>query len=250
MMTAEERKFQDPDYDYYDIEDDEEEGGRGPILAFVAVIVAMAFIGVVLVAYQQGKRDGRQEMPPILRADHSPIIEAPAETASADQPKSPSAQIFSPSKPEPEVMAPPPEEPVAAKKPLTMAPPPVAPAPTKNVEVKSAPEPAPAAPVPTTTLEPAAQTPLPAAAAAPAGSYLVQIGSFKSEQEANATWDKIKGKNSDILSAFAPNIISVDLGAKGTYQRLRFGPFNSKDAAVATCNQLKARKQDCLVSKQ
>jgi cell division septation protein DedD len=98
----------------------------------------------------------------------------------------------------------------------------------------------------------AAATPAAAPASAPAtpGSYLVQIGSFKSEGEANATWEKIKAKNADILSRYAPNIVSVDLGAKGTYQRLRFGPFETKEAAAQVCDQLKARKQDCLLAKQ
>jgi cell division septation protein DedD len=83
-----------------------------------------------------------------------------------------------------------------------------------------------------------------------AGSYLVQIGSFKSGDEAKATWEKIKAKNADILGSYAPNLISVDLGPKGTYQRLRFGPFDTKDAASGVCDQLKARKQDCLLAKQ
>ena len=66
----------------------------------------------------------------------------------------------------------------------------------------------------------------------------------------NATWEKIKAKNTDILSRYAPNIVSVDLGAKGTYQRLRFGPFETREAAANVCDQLKARKQDCLLAKQ
>jgi cell division septation protein DedD len=263
-MAAEERKFQDPEYDYYDIEDEEEEGGRGPILVVVAIIVVTAFVGVVLVAYNQGVKEGRQQMPPILRADQGPVRETPPETASLEPPKSPSAQIFSPSKPagETETMAPPPEEPMSAPKPAapaTAAPSVAAPAapPSKGVEVSAAPEPAAPAPAAETPAPaaPAAAAPAPAAtqaAAAPAasGTYLVQIGSFKSGDEAKATWEKIKAKNADILGRYAPNLISVDLGPKGTYQRLRFGPFDTKDAAAGVCEQLKARKQDCLLAKQ
>jgi cell division septation protein DedD len=265
-MAAEERKFQDPEYDYYDIEDEEEEGGRGPILVVVAIIVLTAFIGVVLVAYNQGVKEGRQQVPPILRADQGPVRETPPEVASAEPPKSPSAQIFSPSKPsEPETMAPPPEEPMAVPKPAPAAPstalnvpalsaPSLPGAPTKNVEVKTAPEPgAPSAAAPAPAVAaPAAAPAAPPASAAPAasGSYLVQIGSFKSDTEANATWEKIKTKNADILSSYAPNVVSVELGAKGTYQRLRFGPFETREAAANVCDQLKARKQDCLLAKQ
>jgi cell division septation protein DedD len=257
-MAAEERKFQDPEYDYYDIEDEEEEGGRGPILFVVAIIVVTAFVGVVLVAYNQGVKEGRQQMPPILRADQGPVRETPPETASLEPPKSPSAQIFSPSKPagETETMAPPPEEPMSAPKAAAPAPTAAAPAapPSKGVEVSAAPEPttpSPAGEKPAPAA-PAAAAPAPAAVAAPAvaGSYLVQIGSFKSGDEAKATWEKIKAKNADILGSYAPNLISVDLGPKGTYQRLRFGPFDTKDAASGVCDQLKARKQDCLLAKQ
>ena len=260
-MAAEERKFQDPEYDYYDIEDEEEEGGRGPILVVVAIIVVTAFVGVVLVAYNQGVKEGRQQVPPIMRADQGPVREVPPEVASAEPAKSPSATIFSPSKPaETETMAPPPEEPLSKPNPspaigLGPAAPPLPAAPVKNVEVKSAPEPGPApAAAPAVSAPPVAastvQAPAGEATAPASGSYLVQIGSFKSDTEANATWEKIKAKNSDILSRYAPNIVSVDLGAKGTYQRLRFGPFETREAAANVCDQLKARKQDCLLAKQ
>jgi cell division septation protein DedD len=252
-MAAEERKFQDPEYDYYDdIEDEEEEGGRGPILVVVAIIVVTAFVGVVLVAYTQGVKEGRQQVPPILRADQGPVRETPADSpASLEPSKSPSTQIFSPGKPPSggETLAPPPEEPLApeagAAKPALSAPS-LPPAPTKGVEVKAAPEPG-VAPPPAAKPAEAAPAPAPAATA---GSYLVQIGSFRSDTEATATWEKIKAKNADLLGRYAPNIVSVDLGAKGTYQRLRFGPFDTREAAATVCEQLKARKQDCLLAKQ
>ncbi len=44
--------------------------------------------------------------------------------------------------------------------------------------------------------------------------------------------------------------MQVDLGAKGLYQRLRFGPFDTREAAANACESLKAERQDCLVVKR
>src|SRR5262249_27911897 len=157
--------------------------------------------------------------------------------------------------------APPPEEPVTSPKaataePAPAKPAPVEPAPVKKVEVKPAPEPAPiasAAPPPAPAAAapaaPAPTAPVPAAVAGP-GAFLVQIGSFHSKDEAMATWQKLKGKNNDVLSSYSPDIAEADLGAKGVYQRLRFGPFQTRDDAARVCDQLKARKQDCLIAKR
>jgi len=84
-----------------------------------------------------------------------------------------------------------------------------------------------------------APTPTPAAASTSAGgSYVLQIGAYKSEAEANAAFAALKGKNGALMSGFSPNIKQVDLGGKGIWYRLRVGSFADKDAAAALCQRL------------
>lgn len=118
---------------------------------------------------------------------------------------------------------------------------------------------APAVTRPAQTAEPPkTQTaPLPTAAQASAtasspvggGGYVLQIGSYKSEAEANASWQAYKGAHS-AASGFAPNVRRAELGAKGTWYRLRLGPFASLSEANAACAKLKASGGSCFPAKQ
>lgn len=92
--------------------------------------------------------------------------------------------------------------------------------------------------------EPAAK---PAASAS--GSSLLQLGAYKSEEEANTAWKTFKGKHGAILAGAGPNIQKADLGEKGTWYRLRTGPFASKEAAQSVCDKLKADGGACFPAK-
>ena len=109
----------------------------------------------------------------------------------------------------------------------------------------------------TTTAKPADVTPQPGApapsapvATAPAatGDYVLQIGAYKSEDEASASWKAYKAKHA-IAGGYPESIKQVDLGDKGTWYRLRIGGFASKDAAAAFCAKLKADGGDCIPAK-
>jgi hypothetical protein len=63
-------------------------------------------------------------------------------------------------------------------------------------------------------------------------------------------WTKAQANHAGILKDFGPDIMEVDLGSRGLYQRLRFGPFGTREAAVTACESLKAARQDCLVVKR
>ncbi len=94
------------------------------------------------------------------------------------------------------------------------------------------------APVETKPL-PAATTPAATAAAAPSGSsYLVQVASYPSEADAQASFAELKRKNGALLSGFSANVKRVDLGAKGVWYRLRVGPLSDKDAAAALADRI------------
>lgn len=83
----------------------------------------------------------------------------------------------------------------------------------------------------------------PVAAPASGGAYKVQLGAYQSEAEAQSQWNRIRAKNSDVLSG-DPIIVKADTD-KGTFYRLRISGFASSDAAKAACAKLAARRQAC-----
>jgi cell division septation protein DedD len=83
-----------------------------------------------------------------------------------------------------------------------------------------------------------------------AGNWLVQIGAYRSRDEALQAWSKAQANHTSLLQSFQADVMQVDLGTRGLYQRLRFGPFETREAAVNACESLKAERQDCLVVKR
>jgi len=254
-MATDKRDVDGPEYDYFDaVDDDDEQGTRGPVFAVVGLIVLVAFMGVVWVAYHQGVRNGRQQ-PPLIVAEGGPIKEVPTDTGAQPEPESPALNALGGEPPKaPEVLMPPPETPIAPPAPDVAMPPPSdtiggveADEPVPDAVPAPKPDTAAAAPAPAAT--PAAVPSAPAPAAVAAGDFLVQIAAFRSDVEAQQAWTKLQAKNEDLLSAYAPNVAQADLGAKGIYFRLRFGPFKDRADAISVCESLKARKQDCLVVK-
>lgn len=124
-----------------------------------------------------------------------------------------------------------------------------APAPAKAAPVAAAtPAPAPAPLAAPTKL--AAVTPAtpPAATARPVsgGTYLIQLGALRSEADANKEWARQKKANADVLGSLSPDIVMVDLGAKGTFFRLRAGPLDEASAR-SLCGDLTKRNTGCMV---
>lgn len=129
------------------------------------------------------------------------------------------------------------------------APPPVAPAPSSS---SSSPPPAAmAAPSPAPPPQMAARPPAPPVTSpAPsrsgvAGEWRVQLGSFPAAEQANAQWDRLKKTYAE-LQPLGLTTVRVDLGDKGVWYRLQAGPLN-EPGARSLCEELKAKKRDCLV---
>ena len=76
------------------------------------------------------------------------------------------------------------------------------------------------------------------------GSYLVQVASLRSYEEAEATWNRIAAKN-DFLRGQLYDIKRVDLQEKGIYYRLRIDGLSSSAQANAVCDKLKSNGQAC-----
>jgi hypothetical protein len=130
----------------------------------------------------------------------------------------------------PPVVATKPPTPLGLARPAAVAPTPPA---TPKTEVAKA------APAPATTK--------PAAVKAAAGSFLLQVGAYKSEEEATAAWKSYQAKHAALLSGFGPDIQRATVGDKVWY-RLRIASFADKDTASAVCDRLKAQNGNCFLA--
>jgi cell division protein FtsN len=246
--------------------------GRGetPILTAAAgpERVAPQQPGGTPVPYQ-GFKIYEQPAPPDDGADNAGPAAAPA----AAPAKPPAAATQAP-KPAPvaKVQATP-AKPVAAAKPAAQpAPKSVAslirqadkPAPPPAMKQSVPPAKAAAAPAPVGGLAtgaprqlasaaPATPAPAPAAAkpAAPAagGAYVLQIGAYKSQAEAEAAWKTYKARHAALLSGYSPDVKQADLGEKGTWYRLRVAGFSDREVASALCDRLKSDGGACILSR-
>jgi len=98
--------------------------------------------------------------------------------------------------------------------------------------------------------EPARQASVRQAKSTIAGSgYAVQLGSFRSETEAEAAWQAATRRLGPALQDRDHLVQRADIPGKGVYYRLRVGPMSAKTAASALCSTLKSQGQDCYVSK-
>jgi cell division septation protein DedD len=167
--------------------------------------------------------DGSVETPPVPAA---PTEAAPAEAAALAVPPAPAAA-------DPQLAA-------------------AAPAAAQPQEAQAAPQEAAAPPAPEAKPKPAAKTAAatPQAAAGPT-KYVVQVGSKKNQTEALASFADMQQKYPTLLASYRPIVQKADLGAKGTWYRLRIGPIADKTAANKLCSQLKTQGlPDCLVMGQ
>jgi cell division protein FtsN len=95
------------------------------------------------------------------------------------------------------------------------------------------------------------ETPAPAVAATPAsgGGWVVQVASQRSQNDASTTYQNLQKRFSSIFGGMKPSIRQADLGAKGTFYRIRVGSWASREEATAFCVKLKAAGGDCVVTR-
>lgn len=255
-------------------EDDEtfdarEDSRRGPLLLTTAAAVFVLFIAVVWSAYQQGVRD--RDEPSRILADSTPYREVPADPGGTETPDLDieaydriSGDTSGDGGTTPRAG---PEEPVEdggrpalrleETTPDQTASDPQADTTTQSEPATSAPAPEPAAPVraePEPTTPPPARETTTSALAIPSpasdGDWVVQIGSFRTEDEAESAWVNFITGYSDIAAGAAPDIQSAEIEGRGTYHRLRIAAFSGRDEASAFCAALQARGQDCYATRR
>ncbi len=77
------------------------------------------------------------------------------------------------------------------------------------------------------------------------GTFL-QLAALRGEDAALAAGRSLKASFADLLGAYEVILQPVEIDGRGTFQRIRFGPFGSRQEAQATCDALKTRGQDCI----
>jgi hypothetical protein len=89
----------------------------------------------------------------------------------------------------------------------------------------------------------------PASNYVPAGSYVVQVASQKTEADARTSWQQLQAKYANVFGSHQANIKRVDLGDRGTFYRAMLGPFANRDQAYEMCQNLKAAGGECIVQR-
>ena len=82
-----------------------------------------------------------------------------------------------------------------------------------------------------------------------AGVWQVQLISSNNKSSVENSWKNLS-KKYNVLSNQPYEIETADLGAKGTYYRLKAGAFPTRDGADNLCNDIKALGGSCIVKKK
>lgn len=86
------------------------------------------------------------------------------------------------------------------------------------------------------------------ASAAANSTIQIQLAADPSKDAIRSRWRRVYNANKDLLREKALAIQTTQSGGT-TFYRLRVGPFTNRSEAVAVCQALKARGQDCLVAR-
>ncbi|MEN6541282.1 SPOR domain-containing protein [Parvibaculum sp.] len=246
---------------------EETSSGLGSSRLVIGAVLGAIVVGGVLLVMSNKNERGVAPVSPDMTAENAPATSAP-ETAPAPEapaPVTPAPQAMAPEATVPTATAPqaalvptaPAEQP-QAEQPVAPAQTPAAapesPAPaaaeTPAATAPQAAEPATTAPAaPVEEAAPAAAAPKPAKIAS-GGAWVVQISALRDEKSARAAWSKLTRRFPAVLGGHALNVEKAELGAKGTYYRVRAAGFASKSAAQSACAKLKAGGQDCMVKKR
>ena len=87
----------------------------------------------------------------------------------------------------------------------------------------------------------------PAPSAVPRG-WVVQLASQPNPALAEASRRELIGRFSGQLTSSNTFVQRADLGTRGVYHRVRYGPFGSKNEAANACNRLKSSGADCFIA--
>lgn len=245
---------------------------RGMVISVAALLAVGVFAASVTIAYQMGLESGRGQSITIIRADDGPVKVRPKDPGGMPVPfrdKVIYRQMAKDAgKSQPERLLPPAEKPIENL--LQAVDPsassgggaPAADATSASEQVASIPSPgdsaASADAVPTPRPRPMHRAETGGEAAAPSppppppqnqdkGDYVAQLGAARSMDAIRFTWNRIQKRNPSLFRGVQPDFQTHKLGgSRGTWYRLRVGPFALADAR-AFCGRAKAHKVACIV---
>ncbi len=265
---------QDDGFLTFDAREEEEDRSRGPLI-IVGIVAVLALIGVVFwQVYQSSREPGETPQvaadtgsfkaagdsaatAPVVGSDLDKGVFDAASGASAPaldvQPASPAeAPMLTDGSAAPSAVAPvptpapvkaaPPTQVAAATKPAATPPatkPAAAPAPTPKPAPAVTKAPAPV-PVPVKVAAPTAPKVEPAASAG--AGLAAQLGSFKDKASADAALARFRASG---LSG-PVSIVAADLGAKGTWYRIRATGFESRSEVEVFCGKARSAGAQCI----
>ena len=73
----------------------------------------------------------------------------------------------------------------------------------------------------------------------------LQLGSYKSEDEATKAWQDVREKNGDIIKDLTVKVKKTDMKDQGIFYRLQVGPVADDETAKTMCARFNDRKQNC-----
>lgn len=94
--------------------------------------------------------------------------------------------------------------------------------------------------------QPVQQAAVPAASSIAPGTYVVQVTSQRTPEQAQAAYSALQRKYPSVLGGQTPVIEPIEIEGRGTFYRVRI-PSGSKDAADALCGNLQSAGGDCFV---
>jgi cell division protein FtsN len=84
----------------------------------------------------------------------------------------------------------------------------------------------------------------------PAGGYIAQLASFRTQAEATREWNRVKSKHAGIIGGLSPRISQATVAGSTRY-RLGVGPVADRAQASQICDSLLAAgERDCIVRAQ
>jgi len=111
--------------------------------------------------------------------------------------------------------------------------------------VQAAPAQAPAAPAPAAPTQLTSISP----SVAPAEQVSVHLASFRGQDSARQGWRELQATHSDLLGGLDYRISPVQLsGGRGTFYRVKAGPFTDTASAEEICRLMKSRNAYCVLS--
>ncbi len=210
---------------------------RRMIFASIIFVVLAGFSVLIWLSYTSESDD--MGPVPVIRADNSVIKEKPNEPGGKEilyQDKEVFDRVDNLKKDEESILAPSSEIPL--KRPVAELP--IVEEPLAVEEETPAAVAEQPAPKPVSILD---LTP----AAAPVGTFMVQIGAFAEKNKAEAFWTSVKTKNNAVMARLNPSYMHLDQGAKGSIYRVRGGMIGTRKAADDICAALKSNNQNCIV---